>query len=91
MTQTKIAAAREIAEKHNVKIEADVVNSEKRLKLLPNYIKSVKDETSEEQLKLKRVSDLIAATRRLSRETTLTTLSERRGNRNRKGFQNILV
>ncbi len=34
---------------------------EKRLKLLPNYISSIKDEISEEQLKLKRVSDLIAA------------------------------
>lgn len=61
MTQTKIAAAREIAEKHGVKTEADIENLEKRLKVLPDLITSVKNEVADEQLKLKRVSDLITA------------------------------
>lgn len=61
MTQTKIAAAREIAEKHNVKTEADIENLEKRLKALPDLITSAKNEVANEQLKLKRISDLITA------------------------------
>ena len=61
MTQIKLAAAQEIADKYGVRTEGDISSLEKRLKLLPNYISSIKDEISEEQLKLKRVSDLIAA------------------------------
>lgn len=61
MTQVKLAAAQEIADKYGVRTEGDISSLEKRLKLLPNYISSIKDEISEEQLKLKRVSDLIAA------------------------------
>lgn len=65
MTQVKLAAAQEIADKHGVKSESDIATLEKRLKLLPNYIKSVKDEISEEQLKLGRVSALISAYERI--------------------------
>ncbi len=61
ITQTKIAAAREIAEKRGIKSEADVENLEKRLKVLPDLITSAKNEVADEQLKLKRVSDLITA------------------------------
>ena len=61
MTQIKLAAAQEIADKYGVRTEGDISSLEKRLKLLPNYISSIKDEISEEQLKLKRVSDLIDA------------------------------
>lgn len=61
MTQIKLAAAQEIVDKYGVRTEGDISSLEKRLKLLPNYISSIKDEISEEQLKLKRVSDLIAA------------------------------
>lgn len=61
MTRIKLAAAREIADKYGIRTEGDISSLEKRLKLLPNYISSIKDEISEEQLKLKRVSDLIAA------------------------------
>lgn len=61
MTQVKLAAAQEIAGKYGVKSESDIANLEKRLKLLPNYISSIKNEISEEQLKLKRMSDIIAA------------------------------
>ena len=61
MTQIKLAAAQEIADKYGIRTEGDISSLEKRLKLLPNYISSIKDEISEEQLKLKRVSDLISA------------------------------
>ena len=61
MTQTKIAAAREIAEKHGVKTEDDIEKLEERLKVLPDLITSAKNDVADEQLKLKRVSDLITA------------------------------
>jgi len=60
MGQVKQAAC-EIADKHDVKSEDDIANLEKSLKLLQSEVKSVKAELSNEQLKLKRVSDLIAA------------------------------
>lgn len=65
MTQVKLAAAREIADKYGVKSEGDIASLEKRLKLLPDYISSIKDEVSEEQLKLGRVSNLISAYERI--------------------------
>ncbi|MCM1277220.1 MAG: relaxase/mobilization nuclease domain-containing protein, partial [Lachnospiraceae bacterium] len=61
MTQTKIAAAKEIAEKHGVTTEADIEKLEERLKGLPDIITATKNEVADEQLKLKRVSDLITA------------------------------
>ena len=54
-------AAREIAEKYGVKSAEDIAELEKRLRQLPTAISSIKNEISEDQLKLKRVSDLIAA------------------------------
>lgn len=57
----KQAAAREIADKHGVKSEDDLADLEKRLKSLQSEVKSVKAELTDEQLKLKRVSELIAA------------------------------
>ena len=65
MTQVKLAAAREIADKYGVKSEGDIASLEKRLKLLPDYISSIKDEVSEEQLKLGRISNLISAYERI--------------------------
>ena len=65
MTQIKLAAAQEIADKYGIRTEGDISSLEKRLKRLPNYISSIKDEISEEQLKLKRVSDLIAANEKI--------------------------
>ena len=44
MTQIKLAAAREIADKYGIRTEGDISSLEKRLKLLPNYISSIKDE-----------------------------------------------
>lgn len=65
MTQVKLAAAQEVADKYGVKFEGDIASLEKRLKLLPDYISSIKDEVSEEQLKLGRVSNLISAYERI--------------------------
>ncbi len=59
MTQMKYAAAREKAEKYGVKSEEDIESLERRLKLLPMYIQNLKSELSEEQLKQKRISDLV--------------------------------
>jgi len=61
MTQIKLAAAKEIAEKHSVKTESDIEDLEKRLKALPELITAAKNEVADEQLNLKRVSDLIMA------------------------------
>ena len=44
-----------------MKSEDDIAELEKRLRQLPTAISSIKNEISEDQLKLKRVSDLIAA------------------------------
>lgn len=54
-------AAREIAEKYGVKSENDITELEKRLRQLPTAISSIKNEISEDQLKLKQVSALITA------------------------------
>ena len=59
MEEVKQAAAREIADKYGVKSEDDIAELEKRLRQLPTAISSIKNEISEDQLKLKRVSDLI--------------------------------
>ena len=61
MEQVKQAAAREIAEKYGAKSEDDIAELEKRLKHLQSEEKTTKNELSDEQLKLGRVSDLIAA------------------------------
>lgn len=61
MEQVKLAAAREIANKYGAKSEDDVTDLEKRLKQLQGEVKSIKDELPGDQLKLKRVSDLMTA------------------------------
>ncbi len=52
---------RDIADKYNVKPMENIIDLEKRLKSLQSEVKSIKAELSDEQLKLKRVSDLITA------------------------------
>ena len=61
MEQVKLAAAREIANKYGAKSKDDVADLEKRLKQLQGEIKSIKEELPGDQLKLKRVSDLMTA------------------------------
>ncbi len=74
MTQTKIAAAREIAEKHGIKSADDIEKLEHRLNTLPDIITSVKNEVADEQLKLKRVSDLITAYEKIVEGNYIDTL-----------------
>ncbi len=61
MEEVKQAATREIADKHGVKSAEDIVELEKQLRQLPTAVSSIKDEISDDQLKLKRVTDLITA------------------------------
>lgn len=61
MEQVKTAAAREIADKYGVKSEDDIADLEKRLRSLQSEVNQTKNVLSDEQLKLKRVSDLITA------------------------------
>lgn len=61
MEQVKLAAAREIANKYGAKFEDDIADLEKRLKQFQGEMKTIKDELPGDQLKLKRVSDLITA------------------------------
>ena len=60
METVKLAAAREIVDKYSVKSEVEIASLEKRAKQLQSTIASVKQDLSEDQLKQKRVSDLIA-------------------------------
>ena len=59
METVKLAAAREIANKYGVKSEIEMESLEKRLKQLQSNIASIRQDLSEDQLKLKRISDLI--------------------------------
>jgi len=59
--EVRLLEARQIADKYGVKSETDIVNLERRLKLIPEYSSSIKNEIFGEQIKLKRVSDLITA------------------------------
>lgn len=61
MDRVRLAAVRDIADKYNVKPMENIIDLEKRLKSLQSEVKSIKAELSDEQLKLKRVSDLITA------------------------------
>lgn len=61
MEQVKLAAACEIANKYGAKSEDDLSDLEKRLEHLQAEMKSIKDELPDDQLKQKRVSDLITA------------------------------
>ena len=57
--ETVKLAAREIANKYGVKSEDEMVSLEKRMRQLQSNIASTKQDFSDDQLKLKRVSDLI--------------------------------
>lgn len=58
MGQVKLAAAKEIVQKHGIRSESDVSALEERLKLLLSYIKTVRNKIADEQTKLKRVNQL---------------------------------
>ena len=64
----KLAAAKEKAEKYGIKSEEDLKNLQRRLDLIPMYSQNLKAEISEEQLKLKRVRDLIDCYEKITEE-----------------------
>ena len=68
MQQMKLAAAKEKAEKYGIKSEEDLKNLQRRLDLIPMYSQNLKAEISEEQLKLKRVRDLIDCYEKITEE-----------------------
>ena len=58
MGQVKLAAAKEVVDKHSIRSENDVTELEERLKLLPSYIRTVQNKIAEEQAGLKRINRL---------------------------------
>ena len=48
MGQVKLAAAKEVVDKHSIRSENDVTELEERLKLLPSYIRTVQNKIAEE-------------------------------------------
>lgn len=59
MNKVKFAAAKETADKYGITSAEEIESLEKRLRLSPMYINSLKDEVSEEQMKMSRISDLV--------------------------------
>lgn len=59
MNQVRLAAAKEVANKYGITSAEEIENLETRLRLSPTYISSLKNEVSEEQMKLSRISDLV--------------------------------
>ena len=58
MGQVRLAAAKEVVDKHGIRSESEIAELEERLKLLPIYIRTVQDKLAEEQARLKRVNRL---------------------------------
>ncbi len=79
MGEVKQAAAREIADKYGVKSAEDIAELEKRLRQLTTAISSIKTEISDEQLKLKRVSDLITAYEKIVERNYIDNLVRAQG------------
>lgn len=59
MTNIRIAAAKETAEKYGITEAEEIENLETRLRLMPMYISSLKEEASQEQANLSRLSELV--------------------------------
>ena len=58
MGQVRLAAAKEVVDKHGIRSESEIAELEERLKLLPIYIRTVQDKLAEEQARLKRINRL---------------------------------
>ena len=58
MGQVRLAAAKEVVDKHGIRSESEIAELEERLKLLPTYIRTAQNKLSEEQARLKRVNRL---------------------------------
>lgn len=59
MTNVRLAAAKETAEKYGISSAEEIENLETRLRLIPMYINSLKGEASQEQTKSSRLSELV--------------------------------
>lgn len=59
MTNVRLAAAKETAEKYGISSAEEIENLETRLRLIPTYISSLKGEASQEQTKSSRLSELV--------------------------------
>ena len=58
MGQIRLAAAKEVVDKHGIRSVSEIAELEERLKLLPTYIRTVQNKLAEEQARLKRVNRL---------------------------------
>ena len=58
MGQVKLAAAKEVVDKHSIRSVSEIAELEERLKLLPTYIRTAQNKLSEEQARLKRINRL---------------------------------
>ena len=58
MGQVKLAAAKEVVDKHGIRSVSEIAELEERLKLLPSYIRTVQNKIAEEQAGLKRINRL---------------------------------
>lgn len=58
MGQIRLAAAKEVVDKHGIRSVSEIAELEERLKLLPAYIRTVQDKLAEEQAWLKRIDRL---------------------------------
>ena len=58
MGQVRLAAAKEVVDKHGIRSVSEIAELEERLKLLPTYIRTVQNKLTEEQARLKRVNRL---------------------------------
>ena len=58
MGQVKLAAAKEVVDKHGIRSVSEIAELEERLKLLPAYIRTVQNKLAEEQARLKRINHL---------------------------------
>lgn len=59
MTNVRLAAAKEIAEKYGISSAEGIETLETRLRLIPMYINSLKGEASQEQKNMSRLSELV--------------------------------
>ena len=58
MGQVRLAAAKEVVDKHGIRSVSEIGELEERLKLLPTYIRTVQNKLIEEQARLKRINRL---------------------------------
>lgn len=59
MTNVRLAAAKETAEKYGISSAEEIETLETRLRLIPTHITSLKEEASQEQANLSRLSELV--------------------------------